>query len=173
MVENRKGCVLGTRRCDPQGFAQVAHCVTRHGRLTFGELCTAVGKRSDALSRMTDGLSEDLTVRLLIAVTELQRDTRMVQEVCRRSGGVFVPLDARGEASDCDVHEALLQAVQEIGEDSGLIARVLHDGAVTELEADAVDAEIDQTIQALLTVKARVRAKVRRPSLTTTARRLA
>lgn len=160
MVENRKGCVQGTRRCEPQGLAQVVHCVTRHGRMTFQDLCQAAGKRSDAMSRMSDGLSEDLTLRLAIAVSELQRDNRIAEEFCRRVGGVFVPLDAR-DATDADVHAALLKAVSELGEDSSLISRVLADGGITSEEADAVDAEVDETIQALLQVKARVRAKVR------------
>lgn len=160
MTENRAGCVLGTRRCEPEGLAQVVHCLTRHGRHAFGELPSLVGKRSDALSRMTDGLSEDLTLRLAIAISTLQRDTRIAEEFCRRVGGVFVPLDAR-DATDADVHLALLKAVSELGEDSSLISRVLADGAINSDEADAVDAEVDETIQALLQVKARVRAKVR------------
>jgi hypothetical protein len=161
MVENRKGCVQGTRRCEPSGnLAQTTHCLTRHGRLSFHDLCAAVGKRSDAMSRMTDGISEDLTLRLAIAVSELQRDNRIAEEFCRRVGGVFVPLDAR-DATDADVHQALLKAVSELGEDSSLISRVLADGAINSDEADAVDAEVDETIQALLQVKARVRAKVR------------
>jgi hypothetical protein len=160
MVQNRVGCTLGTRPCEPQGLAQTVHCVTRHGRHGFGELPSLVGKRSDALSRMTDGISEDLTLRLAISISTLQRDNRIFEEACRRVGGVFVPLDAR-DATDADVHQALLRAVSELGEDSSLISRVLADGAISSDEADAVDAEVDETIQALLQVKARVRAKVR------------
>lgn len=160
MVENRKGCTLGTRPCEPQNLAQVVHCVTRHGRHSFGELTSLVGKRSDALARMSDGISEDLTLRLAIAIQTVQRDTRIAEEFCRRSGGIFVPLDSRS-ATDTDVHQALLRVVTELGEDSSLISRVLADGAISSDEADAVDAEVDETIQALLQVKARVRAKVR------------
>jgi hypothetical protein len=161
MTQNRSTCVLGTRKCDPQGnLAATTNCVTRHGRLTFQELCAAVGKRSDAMSRMTDGISEDLTLRLAIAVTELQRDTRIFEEACRRVGGVFVPLDTR-EISDSDLHQALMRVVSELGEDSSLLSRALSDGTIDEREADAIEAEIDETIQAALQLKARVRAKVR------------
>lgn len=160
MVQNRVGCTLGTRPCEPQGLAQTVHCVTRHGRHGFGELPSLVGKRSDALSRMTDGISEDLTLRLAISISTLQRDTRIAEEFCRRVGGVFVPLDTR-EISDSDLHQALMRVVSELGEDSSLLSRALADGAIDEREADAIEAEIDETIQAALQLKARVRAKVR------------
>jgi hypothetical protein len=160
MVENRKGCVQGTRRCEPQGLAQVVHCVTRHGRLSFQDLCAAAGKRSDAMARMSDGLSEDLTLRLAIATSELQRDPRIAEEFCRRVGGVFVPLDTRA-VTDSDLHQALMRVVSELGEDSSLLSRALADGAICEQEADSLEAEIDETIQAALQLKARIRAKVR------------
>lgn len=167
MVENRKGCVLGTRKCDPVNLAQVVHCVTRHGHHEFGPLARMVGRRSDALSRQTDGLREDLTLGLTIAITELQRDTRIVAELARCVGGVFVPLDTRA-VSDADIHQAMLQAVREIGEDSGAIALALADGALTQDEADHILRELDETVQAVLAVKARVQAKVsQRPALLT------
>ena len=159
-MENRKGCVLGTRRCEPKNLAEVTHCVTRHGRLSFQDLCAAVGKRSDAMARMTDGLTEDLTLRLAIAISELQRDTRILEEACRRAGGVFVPLDTR-DVTDLDLHQALMRVVSELGEDSSLLAKALADGGISSEKADALDAGIDDTIQAALQLKASIRAMVR------------
>lgn len=163
-AENRRGCVLGTRRCAPADLAQVVSCVAHHGRLSFGELSAHVGSRRDALSRMTDGHSESLTLRLALAITELQRDTRIVEEVARRAGGVFVPTETRALGDD-DITRAFLRAVQEIGEDSAAIAQAIADGTVTSDEAAQVAREIDQTVAALLAVKARVQSKAQAPTL--------
>jgi hypothetical protein len=172
MVENRKGCVEGHRSCEPNDLAQVVHCRSRHGRLKFPELCKAVGKRSDAMARMTDGHSEDLTLGLAIAVCQVQRDTAIFEEACRRVGGVFVPLpDAHG--ADEDIYAALSMAVEELGQDSGVIRRILADCAVTAEEAEQAAREIDETIASLVHLKHVVFAKVRKPSLLTSARVLA
>lgn len=171
MTENKKGCVLGTRKCDPVGFAQVAHCVTAHGHHGVGELAAMIGMQRSALTRKTDGHVEDLTVRQMLAIGELQRDHRMVEEVCRRAGGVYVPLDQR-DIADADIHQSFLQAVRELGEDSAAIQHALADGVVTDDEAAQVAREIDQTVAALCAVKARVMAKANsRPSLVRTVAR--
>lgn len=159
MLQNRSTCTVGTRPCHPDNLAQTVACVTRHGLHAFGELPSLVGKRSDALARMSDGISEDMTLRIAKAVTAVQRDTRIVEQFARACGGVFVALDARA-TTDSDVQAALLEAVRELGEDSGLIARALADGRITQAEADDICREVDETVAALLEVKARVRAKV-------------
>ncbi len=159
MVENRKGCVLGTRRCDPASLAQIVHCVVRHGRHDVQDLARMVRRQGAALYRQTDGVSEDLTIGQAVAISELQRDSRIVEEMCRRVGGVFVALSAHDVTDDC-IREALMEAVREIGEDSGLVSRVLAQPEVTEQAADAVDREVDETVAWLFQVKARVRAKV-------------
>jgi hypothetical protein len=160
MVQNRKDCTQGTQ-CTPQGdLAQTVSCVAHHGRHKFGELAKLVHKRGDALSRMTNGFSEDLTLILAIRISEAQRDNRIFEEACRRVGGVFVPLDSR-DISDSDLHQALMRVVSELGEDSSLLSRALSDGGIDAQEADQLEAEIDETIQAALQLKARIRAKVR------------
>jgi len=86
--------------------------------------------------------------------------------------GVFVPLPA-AEATDQDVYAALVTVVEEIGQDSSLVRRVLADGYVTEDEVIEAEREIDQTIASAVALKAAIRAKVAKPSLLTSARVLA
>lgn len=165
MVENRKGCVLGTRRCDPIGYAQVAHCVVAHnGTYGVDQIARSIGMQRAALTRKADGFSYDLSVRQVLAIRELLQDTRMVEEIAREAGGVFVPLDTRA-ISDQDIRQAFVAAVRELGEDAAAIERALEDGHVSEDDAVHVGREIDQSIAALLAVKARVQSKAQAPTL--------
>ena len=177
MLENRKGCALGIRRCDPKNLTEIVHCLYHHGRHSFGEMAESLHVRRDALSRRTApyGESEDtsvsLTVGELITGTNLQDDRRAVEEVCRRTGGVFVRMpDAH--TADTDVYDALTAAVEELGQDSGVIRKILSDGVIESDEADRAEREIDETIAALVRLKSTVRRKVARPSILSTARKL-
>lgn len=91
MVETRKNCNVGTRRCTPDGnLAQIIHCTSDHGRYRRPELAPLVGRRGDAFLRMSDGLSEDMPLRIALLVQELTQDYRIAEEFARRSGGVFI-----------------------------------------------------------------------------------
>jgi hypothetical protein len=180
MVQNRKECTIGARRCDPTSGREIAHCLVNHGRHSFGDVAEALKMRRDSLSRATSPYeSEDenqyhqpgLTWQDVIVVTNLQDDHRLVEEVCRRTGGVFVPMPSAHD-TDEDVYEALTTAVEELGQDSGVIRRILADRTVTSEEADHADREIDETIAALVKLKATVRRKVAKPTMLSTARKL-
>jgi len=173
MTENRSGCVLGTRRCDPQNLREIQHCAVNHGKHAFGEMAEALKMRRDALSRATSPYESaderqhhqpGLTVADVILVTNLQDDHRIIAEACRRTGGVFVRMPDV-HTTDEDVYDALTAAVEELGQDSGVIRRILSDSTVTPEEADHADREIDETIAALVRLKATVRAKVEKPWL--------
>jgi len=173
MVENRKGCVLGLRRCNPTTTAQEIHCQWRHdAHLDFQTLARRARAQAAALARKTDGFSETLSIELFKVGCELTGNLRPLAQLCRDLGGVFVPLPA-AEATDQDVYAALVTVVEEIGQDSSLVRRVLADGYVTEDEVIEAEREIDQTIASAVALKAAIRAKVAKPSLLTSARVLA
>ncbi|MGV3518182.1 phage regulatory CII family protein [Luteitalea sp.] len=161
-METHKNCNVGTRRCTPDGnLAQIIHCTTDHGVYRRSELAAFVGKRTDAFLRMSDGLSEEMPLRIALLVMELTRDTRIAEEFARRAGGVFIKVNAR-EVTDEDLFQAFLRVTKEVGEDSALLLRALQDGHLGPDEAEALAIEIDQTIQAALAMKQRVLARAQR-----------
>lgn len=131
-----------------------------------------VGSRSDALARRSDGLSEDMTLRQAIAISTIQDDRRIVEEVARRVGGVFVRLP-ENTVDNADVYDVLLSAVEEIGQDSSVVRRILSDKLVTVDEADQADREIDETIATLVRLKGALRQKVAKPTPVIAATRIA
>jgi hypothetical protein len=163
MVENRKNCVVGTRRCTPAGnLAQTIHCTTDHGRYRRAELAPLVRKRGDAFLRMSDGLSESMPLDISLTVQELTQDYRITEEYARRAGGVFIKVSPR-DVTDHDLLQAFLRVATEVGEDSALLHRALaNDGEISPDEAAALAIEIDQTVQAALELKQRVLARAQR-----------
>lgn len=167
MVENRKGCVLGTRRCTPQTTAQEIHCQWRHDpAYTFEDLARMVGAQRPALSRKTDGFSEELSIRLFIAAAKTTGNLRPMASLARDLDGVFVPLPA-GERSR-DVYAALAAVMAEVGEDADVIQRVLADDHITPDEAVRVTREIDDTIARLVALRLTVEAQARPAAPATT-----
>lgn len=164
MTETPTNCRLGRRVCDPRDTAEFIHCLARHSHVSSARLSSEANLRHDAFLRQTDGTPGapcKTSVALLTFLTNRTRDHRAIAALARDCGGVFValPPDECQQGKE-DVHQAVLRAVQEFGQDSGLIGRVLADGVVTEDEALAVDREIDETITALLRLKLSVRDHV-------------
>lgn len=174
MTENRKGCVLGTRRCTPADLAQEIECQWHHDpKIKFGELCARARAQRATMSRKTNGTARDLPIDAFVATTLATGNMRPLQALCLELGGVFVPApQAEADGVD-DVVVAFFALVESFGDNGSTVRAIVADGVVDDLEATAARQKLGQLMALAANLEAVITRKVARPSLLTSARVLA
>ncbi len=164
MTQGRKDCRQG-RKCEPRTVAEAIYCLVHHSDIEPRVLAERLGKRYAYLmdAANPDRDTVQFQIQMLIPAMQLTNNWMPLQFLCREMGGVFVPLPTVG-AEHGDIRKAFMATIQEIGEDSAVIERVLADNIVTAEENRAVSDKLDRTIAALLRVKAEVDARAARPA---------
>ena len=159
MIRNRRQCRAG-EPCEPRSWDEVLFCVVHHSGISARHIAERVGCSYAYLLDATnpDRDSHAFQARWLIPIMSVTGNYSPMRYLAHQLGGVFVELPTLGSAHD-DVRQAFLRVVQEIGEDATLIESALTDQEVSVEEATRIDAEIDESIAALLQVKAVVRRR--------------
>lgn len=99
--------------------------------------------------RPPDGNSAKLGLETAAQLTELSGNTLIVQALCARVGGVFLPLPSNHHTSGGQVFEALSSLAKEFGDVVAKVSEVSGDGRVSDNDLRAVKKEAFELMAAL------------------------
>jgi hypothetical protein len=156
MTHGRKACRAGDR-CEPRSLDEAIYCVVNHSEITLGVIADRLGCKPSYLAQAAnpDDSSVQFQARIIAPITELTKNTAIVRYLASLCGGAFVELP-QVETNGDSVLAQFARVIEEIGQDSALIQRILRDGHVTADEAAAAVREIDETVDVVLGVKAAI-----------------
>lgn len=125
--------------------------------VTAKALAGTLGVRYGYLADSANPDREDtqFQARLIVPITLASGNDAIVKFICRRVGGVFVRLP-NGAGSD----ELTARSLKEVGDYLHAVAESGRDGKVTEAEANEIDRQVTEAVEALLSHARSVRARV-------------
>lgn len=166
MLQNPSVC-RGGSPCTPSTFDEAIYCGVYHSPASAEAVADAVGVKVAYLRSALDPncTSARVPARWLPAILQTTRSASILSYLATQLDCVVVPLPAMGETVDAGVRAKFLRVVEELGQDSAEIERVLADGEVTVDEAKRFRLEILDTVAALLEVAAAVDARIQNASV--------
>lgn len=160
MTHGRKACRSGDR-CAPTTLADALYCAAHHSTPTMTAIAAALGVRPSYLADASNPDRDDthFQARWLVPLMQVTDNLAPLRFLAAAMRCVLVPLPVTPATTD-GVYQAFTAAVSEIGEDGAAIQLALADGHITIAEAERVLAELDDTTQALIGVKAAILARL-------------
>lgn len=159
MLQNPSVCRGGTP-CTPASFEEALYCCVFHSELSAKAIADAIGIKYSYLTAAADPHRADTHIqsRWLPVLMHVTGNVAPLRYLAASLGCALVQLPSSVERGDA-IYERLADVVRELGEDTAAIQHVLSDGHVTAEEVAHVDREVGDTIEALLTLRAAVRAR--------------
>lgn len=160
MTRNRRACRNG-HRCEPRTLLEAIYCLVHHSAADAATIAERIGVRRGYLldAANPDRDEVQFQARMIEPASSAASNDVIVDFLCRLRGGVFVRIPSV-DTDAAEITRAHLDVVREMGEDAERLQKILGDGVLTADEADAFDAEVDQTIAKQVRWKAIVRAHV-------------
>ncbi len=104
--------------------------------------------------------SNHLQLREAVFLTELTKDTRIIEAWGTKCGGMFVPMP-ESVACDEDLSDQLLELVEQLGTALATVKDARKDGVITDSEFEQIRHELNKTMREVLKLDAVVESQVR------------
>lgn len=162
-TQSRKACRAG-HTCQPQTFAEALDCLAHHSDVPLTQIAERVGRDVNYLRKATSQYDEAHPFRgdLIVPVTRAANNFVLLDYLESQVGRIAIALPG-AEPGRQDLLAHQLAVVREVGEDAAAIERALHDGRVDAIELPRLKREIEESVKALLTLKAALQLKAGRP----------
>lgn len=161
MTHSRRVC-RQVQPCEPRALLEAIQCCVLHSDRESSSIAEALGVRRGYLLDAANPDREELQfqARLLSPLMHVTQNATPLRYLAREQGFALVELP-RTDPADGDIRQKFLHVVTELGEGSSAIERALSDGEVTADEAARIHRELDDTIEALMAVKALVQTRAK------------
>lgn len=161
MTRTRQQCRAGNR-CEPDSLIEVACCLVQHSDMDAKEIAERTGiSYGYLLNACNPNLdTHNLQAKHLLVLMTVTGNDAPLRFMCRMMGGYWVPPAKYCKKQAPHVRQAFVRVMKEVAKDAELIERVLSDGKVSQKESHRAAAKIDDTIDAVLHVRAHFQHRI-------------
>lgn len=160
MTRSRKQCTSG-EHCEPRSLQEAIYCALHHSEMPLARIAETVNVRAGYLMDAANPDREDtqFQARLIAPITRVTNNHAVVSQLARDCGGLFVPTPAVSK-DHSDIAHQTATVLREVADVIQAPHSALNgDNKIDAAECASIEAEIDQAVTALLSLKTLVRLK--------------